>query len=411
MFKINSTFKFFKLYKNELLWTSVGQLLTVLGSFFALKTITQRVSPDIYGLFTLGLTISLGINQILFGPLASGLHRFQYVNTKKGIFIRQVWSLIFYSIAILLIVYLVCFYFNLIKLDKKLIALVFLYSIIFGIQTIFLAIEEAKRNRKFVSITRSIEPWLRAFLIIIIIRLFLDQLDGLLYGYLITSVIILIFLLSRFPKPRLQLKKTSLNSIIKYTAHNSIFGLFTWLHLSSDKWILQYVENYVTVSSYTVIYQLGFFPMVILGGVINQFVSPILYQRIEKNQNIFDSRIINISFLIIILSIFISIIFYFNHKFILHLFVDEEYLEYSFLTCWLVLSGGIYSAGHLLTILYQYKLQTKSLMYGKIITSLFGVMTNVLLTLKYNIYGLIGSMIIYSVFHYIYFFMKSKFNK
>ena len=398
-------------YREEFLWTSLGQIVSIIGTFYSLKIITQTINIDTYGVFIVGMTIALGINQIIFGPLTSGIHRFQSISSSKGIFETQIAILLFITSVIVVTLCIIINYFELIDLDRKLISLIFLFSIIFGVKTCLTAVEDANRKRKIVALTRVSEPWLKVLLLFLGMIFFVNDLDLLLFSYIVSSLIIMIFLVSRFPLTKIRIKKIKklkIKSIVIYSLHNSIFGIFTWLHLSSDKWILQSLESFSMVSEYNIIYQLGFYPMVLIGAIINQFIAPIFYQNQDANLNVYDKKVIYLSLFIIVVSFFLSILMFHFENQVLGLFVSEEYLDFSHLTFWMVIAGGIYSSGHLLTVAFQYKLKTKSLMFGKIITSIFGIFCNILFTFLFSIYGLVFSMIIFSVFHYLYFFYYLK---
>ena len=112
---------------------------------------------------------------------------------------------------------------------------------------------------------------------------------------------------------------------------------------------------------------------------------------------------------ILILTLIISVFVFFSHEYIFEIFTSESYYEYSYLLTYLVLSGGIFSASQVLTMTYQYKLEIKKLMSGKIVVSCIGITSNFIAAYFFSLHAIAISSVIFSIANIIYFY--SSFNK
>jgi O-antigen/teichoic acid export membrane protein len=68
--------------------------------------------------------------------------------------------------------------------------------------------------------------------------------------------------------------------LLKYLLPFSTWGVFTWAGTASDRWALALHASTHDVGLYAVLYQLGYFPCVLLGDAIQQFLGPVLFGRI-----------------------------------------------------------------------------------------------------------------------------------
>src|SRR4029453_7072687 len=58
-----------------------------------------------------------------------------------------------------------------------------------------------------------------------------------------------------------------------------VWGIFAWAVATSKRWSLQLFANTSDVGQYAVLYQLGFFPCVLVADALQQLVAPIWFQR------------------------------------------------------------------------------------------------------------------------------------
>lgn len=416
-------------YSKEFFWVVLGQFLLVIGSFYLIKIITNIVSPVEYGLFTLGLTLVLGFNQVVFGPLAGGIFRFHSISVDsrqlrtfflvaKSLFLKVTFYVLITSPILLLIVKI---FVN--KLEYDFIIIIIFFSVLSGIMACLTSIHLSERNRKTIALVQGIDPWLKVGLILLFVYYLENNKYSLLYGYFSTVFFITIFLFFFVYKSFENSEKTIIveskklkGSIVKYASQNSAFGIFTWFHLSSDKWAIQLFSSTEDVGLYAILYQLGYYPMTLFSGIINQFLTPIFFQKIGKGgKTRILKKIDNINLLVMIATIIISFLVFFAllflHEFIFDKMVSVNYTKYSYLLPWVFLAGGIYGAGQSLTLPFLYKLKMKSLMNGKIFSSIVGIMLNTFGALIWGLNGIVVSLLIFSFFNLFYFHKLIKFKQ
>jgi O-antigen/teichoic acid export membrane protein len=181
----------------------------------------------------------------------------------------------------------------------------------------------------------------------------------------------------------------------------SAWGIFTWAHQVSDRWGLEKFSNTAAVGQYTVLYQIGYQPVVFLTGTVVSLFVPILYQRVGSSLN--GSRVIGTkSFLwkvSVVFAILTLVIFCFTsvyHAKIFFWFVSDHFEETSYLLPWLALAGGAFSTGQALVIQLMAEIRLESLTVVKISTALFGIFTNILGVWLFGIQGLVASQLIFA---------------
>jgi len=67
--------------------------------------------------------------------------------------------------------------------------------------------------------------------------------------------------------------------IIRYSWPFTTWGVFTWFQLASDRWALNLFASSSAVGFFAVLYQLGYYPVTLLTGMLVTLVSPILFER------------------------------------------------------------------------------------------------------------------------------------
>jgi len=182
----------------------------------------------------------------------------------------------------------------------------------------------------------------------------------------------------------------------------SVFGVFTWMQLASDRWCLELFSSTQDVGFYAVLYQLGYYPMTLLSGMMMQLLVPVFFQRAGDATN--TTRNANVDKLnrqvVVALAALTGIAFciaFFFHGNIFELLVATEYSSVSFLMPWVLLSGGIYSIGQTIAVNLQCKMKTRELMNVKIWTALLGVALNILGASLYGILGVVAAGVLFSL--------------
>ena len=399
-------------YFNEFFWVIVGNITFLAGNFIFIKFISSTINPIEYGVFSLGLTIIMGINQIIVGPYLNSIHRHISI-VKKHQKLHYINHLIkkylklFTLICIVIFLSILLFKRNL-NFNSVFVFTLFIYALLQGLNDFFVSFNDANRSRKKIAIFKGLEPFFRIGVLYFIFRFFFVSASSLVAGYTISILVSCLFFLlasSTLKKTgflnNLYLRKLS-NSINHYSINTMVYGIFTWILLSSDRWIIEYFFNSKELGLYIIVMQLGYFPMLYFGNIVSQFFTPIFYEK--KTNNFFEPFM----YLILISSLILSFLSWiFNHQ-ITNIFLTNDYFKYSKYLPIFILGGGIYSAGQYLSIYFQKKMLLSTLLKIKVVTSVIGVSIYFYCAYKFGIEGLIFGLFVFSMIFFLtmIFFLK-----
>jgi O-antigen/teichoic acid export membrane protein len=192
--------------------------------------------------------------------------------------------------------------------------------------------------------------------------------------------------------------------MLVYSWPFSAWGIFTWLQQSSDRWALEIFTSTQEVGFYAVLFQLGYTPIALATGLAITFLGPILYQRSGDASD--HSRNANVHRLIWRITIFCLLItlmgFLFAlglHTLIFRLLVAVEYRAVSYLLPWVVLAGGIFAAGQMLSLKLMSEMKPATMIRAKIITALLGVLLNIYGASVGGLQGIVVALVAFSAIY------------
>ena len=404
-------------YSKEILFVLFGQISVVVGSIVGLKVLTTYLNPAEFGEITLSLTITVFINQLIFGPLTNSVTRY-YAKAQKRKSLKNYFQSIFdlstKSGVLILILCLISLITLVIFKQNKLILIVLItlsYSFIIGLNSMLNGVQTAARNRSIVAISQGSVVWLRFIFGIILFLFIFRSTSFVLLGYLIASIIVLIFQLKSFVNRNAPLQDFSINlklketdvwqkRLLNYSLPFTYWGLFTWALLSSDKWALQFFGSLKEVGLYSALYQFGFGPLLLLNSFLDQFIAPLVFERISKNSNNREMRkivfwfVFKISGIVLSLMVLVSSVLFVFHDSVFSLFVGKNYVISAYLLPYIWLAGTFFCTGQLMTI-YIYAIKTsKALLNIKIFNSILGISLNFLGACYFGINGIIIALLI-----------------
>jgi O-antigen/teichoic acid export membrane protein len=415
-------FSNFKKNVHEFFWIGIGQLAAVLGSFVGVRVLTKYLVPEEYGRLALGLTIATLINQTLLGPLSNGVTRFFSPSLEKGElfhFFKDSRSILFKSSAIIILLFIPLIFYLFIYQNDFLIIITssILFAMFTGFNAIISGIQNAARQRSIVALHQGIDPWLKFLVPVFLMIFFTNSSNTSMIGYAIASIIVFISQLFFFNK--LYIKYDNLNTTINYEIEIkpnykkqiidfswpiSVFGIFTFLQLISDRWALKYFSSIEVVGLYAVLYQIGYYPLILITNVVGQYLSPILYQKAGDNSDPERIKYVNniiwrISLFSLGLTNIAVLISYYYHSKIFLFFVDSSYSSISYLLPWVILGSGLFATSQILTINFMVEMKTKLIMKLKIITALLSVFMNIIGAYFYSINGIVIASILFPVLY------------
>lgn len=394
-------------------WIVLGQFMMVLGSLLSVRLLTEVLSPDAYGELALGMTVATLINQIILGPLSGGITRFYAPAAEHNdlsAFLNAAKKLVFNATGMILLLILISIISLILLARPQWIAITIsalIFAILSGYCVIFSGIQTAARQRATVALHQGLEPLLRTIIAVGLLTWLGATSAIAMIGYAFASLLILTSQVFLFRKaihiaPSNNTKKNWHEEIWKFSWPIGTFGVFTWLQLASDRWALQAFSTTSEVGNYAVLYQLGYYPISLITGMLMQFIVPILYQRAGDTSDVSRNRnatklcwqLFWVTLAITGLAFLITIN---THSLIFQIFVAKEYSTVSYLLPWMILSGGMFAAGQAIASDLLTKLKTRELIPTKIVTSTLGVTFNILGAHYFGISGVVYASMLFSI--------------
>lgn len=291
----------------EAVLTAGGQLISFAGTIVLLKLTTTWLSPAEYGQLALFLTFVNLANKVGTGGAINAASRF-YPEAS----IKQQED--FYFAAIKLLLSQASVWIGVTSIAAALILstretslgapiiFVGILSISSAIGSSLNAINTAKRERwsSLKYYARTI--MLRIFITFSILLFSEPTASHVLLAYCLSASLSMTFELVRF-RDQLSNQKNAKqacaglqlewnNSIWKFAWPFSVWGAFTWLQEAADKWSLEAFFGANEVGIYAAAYQIGFMPIVLAVGTVNELFSPIINAQSEEPEGRSNNKII-----------------------------------------------------------------------------------------------------------------------
>jgi O-antigen/teichoic acid export membrane protein len=416
--------RFRRLFK-EGFWVILGQVMAVFGSLVGVRILTGLMDPSAYGELALGMTAATLVNQSVLGPLGGGILRFYAPAVEQadlGGYLKAVRRLALSATGII-VLFMSMIIFVLLISGRMPWAVVLIAATIFavlsGYNAILSGIQNAARQRSIVALHQGAESWIR-FLVAAGLMLYFGATSVVaMMGYSLAVLLVLGSQSFFFQKvvPVGGVNKPSARSWQKqmwdFSWPISVFGMFTWMQLVSDRWALGVFATTKDVGLYAALFQIGYYPMSMVTGTAMQFFAPIFYQQsgdaCDTQRN---ARVKDLSWSLTLLALagtgVVSLAAFLFHGLIFKIFVAGEYVSVSYLLPWMLLAGGIFAAGQMLALNLQSQMKTRVMMTAKIVTALLGVILNIAGAYWYGTAGIVAASILFSVSFFIWMAMLLK---
>lgn len=421
-----STSRFLRLAK-ESFWIAVGQGVAVIGALFGIRILSEMMTPSEYGLLALGMTLATFSGQALFGPLCAGAGRFYALAQEARelkLYLKGVRKLVlFVSGIILLMAVGITVVAGLAGMEYwlPLIIATLIFSIVSGFNSIASGIQNVARQRAIVALHAGMASWGR-FIVAAGLMLALGVSSSVaMWGYAIATAIVLgsqyLFFRTIIQSARAEIETVqNMNDlwqakIIRYSWPFATWGVFSWFQVVSDRWALAMFTSAADVGLFAVLYQLGYYPVALLAEMLVTLVSPILFQRAGDgvstqrlaNASALTKRIMSVVLLVAATTFLVTLAV---HDWIFRAFVAKQYATVSYLLPWLILSGGIFAAGQVLSIDRMSALDSRGLIAPKVITAIMGGLLNILGAYLYGLEGVVAASLLFSVIYFWWLFLR-----
>lgn len=283
--------------RTELAWVIAGQVLTFLGGFAGIKLLTNTMGSEGYGRLALGMTIAGLLNMFIYGPIGQVVSRYFSVYRERGgldiyFFVLKKAHIVAGALLILCTVVAGVLVRRWFGMDWALLVVAaLLFGIVGGVNSSFLALQSAIRQRKIVALHQAADTWARPVLAILGLWVLGNSAPSAFVGFIAGTLLITlsqgVFAL-RSPQIRehwhvkhekaIQWQPAS-REYFSYASPFMLFAGFAAISMYADRWVLQGLFGESEVGIYTALYQIGNAPVTFLIGLISQFVVPIIFER------------------------------------------------------------------------------------------------------------------------------------
>jgi O-antigen/teichoic acid export membrane protein len=381
----------------ELIWIGAGQAAVAMAGIVGVRLLTHAMDPQSYGEVALGMTVATLVNQLIFGPLTNAPARFYApaVEAKRlGALIEALQRIVRRSLGLITALALAaCLLFRtqLIRsLPMLLAALAF--SGVAGCASICDALQNAARHRAVVASHQGVSQWLRFLLAVLLLRLVAPSSWVAMVGYAIGTALVLPsqvwFLWRRIgiltaceDAPPAVVVARTYKEILQYVWPFCNWGIFTWLQVSSDRWALQAFRSTHEVGLYQSVYQLGYYPVLMLSTVTMQLTTPIIFARAGDGRDplrLQGALQLNawIYYGILGATALVAAGAMLWHDQVFHFFTAPVYWSAATLLPAVVLSSGLFAAAQAATVSILCSKGSAPLLTPKIAVALTGVALN-----------------------------------
>jgi O-antigen/teichoic acid export membrane protein len=408
----------------ELSWVILGQGVAILGGLFGVRLMTGALTPEVYGELALGMTLATLGHQIIFGPLTNAFMRFfapAHEAGKLGSFLIAVRSLLTKTTLIVLIalapLVVGCWLLSNLKWIELAVAAV-VFSLFSFYSATLNGTQNAARQRSIVALHQGAGQWLRFLTAVGMICIFGMSSAVAMLGYALALLPILFsqFLFFRYRILSLARKEAkahqeeirrSSKQILHYAWPFTTWGIITWAHFASDRWALQIFHTTHEVGLYAVLYQLGFYPVGLLTGIVMQFILPILFNWAgDSSDHSRMSKVAHLNNLVLIgclLTTFLGASFLaIFHTEVFSILVSPDYHSVSTLLPVMFLASGIFACGQIASTLPMARTNTRILIFPKVVTGFIGLFLNFLAAFFFGLIGLVFAILLCSVINFLW---------
>jgi O-antigen/teichoic acid export membrane protein len=400
-------------------WIIIGQIASVAGSLVSVRVLTGYLSPEQYGELALAITFGDLVGQVLTGGLVAGVGRFysialeradlhQYLRASHMCMGQAMLAVLGVAsvISIAMVLFSAWAWIPLV-LTCLLVAAISSYN------SALSSIQNAARQRRVVALHSAAAAWLKIALAASFLNVF-----GVSATVAAASSAVTIFCInvSQFYFLRLLTRQHPRDSdastashwrreLWKFALPFSAWGLFSWAQQSSDRWALQTSATTAELGQYATVFNLGYTPISIASGLLLTLVAPVAYQRAgartsdDATKHV-TSMLLRITAATLGLTLVASVAAWTCHAWLFEWIVGSDYRSKSYLLPWVVIAGGVFSAGQVLALNQLVNLQTRSLLIPKTVTAVLAVGMNFAGAHYFGVDGVVVGLIGFSTLYF-----------
>lgn len=401
----------------EAVLIAAGQAAAALGALMSVRFMTGVLSPAQYGELALGVTLGGLLMQVSLVPIYHAALRFfgpaheanelrACLRVTSRVAARAAWLVV----GLWLIVaegLVLSRHQEWIGLATGALAL----ALLSGYERVLDALQSSGRQRAITAWHQGLGQWLRFPIAVSLIAWFGARSSIAMLGYVLATALVLAsqfrFFWSRW-WPLVSAEPDSVGAADRWSARMreysrpfALWGAFLWVQQSSDRWALGTFGTASDVGHYSVLYQLGYWPIILLTSVLGQLVAPILFNQAGEGTDRHRVRQVRLSSYallgtITVVALIAAGVAQWLHLRLFAMFVAPEYRDVSWLLPPMLLSGGLFACGEMAALMMMTGLHTRKLTSVKIGTSLVGVGLNAGGAYWFGVRGVVFSSLMFS---------------
>jgi O-antigen/teichoic acid export membrane protein len=348
-------------------WVVLGQSLAALGGLVGVRVLTEVLPPERYGELALGITLATLGQLVAWSPISAAVLRYfapaqeslqltAYLLAVRRLLVQATVALAGLG-AIIVVAMLALGSARWVGLALA----ALLFTALSGYESALDSMQLAGRQRRIVAFHQGAATWLRFLLAVALISLSVPSSAIAMVGFCVGVLLVLgsqlfffrrrVLALAEAHRPTSAGDSTALaRRMTQYAWPVAAWGVFSWTQAVSDRWILQAFTTTAVVGVYSVVNQVGFYPMTLFSAVTLQFVSPVLFARAGDGsdpQRLDDASQLVQSVVAVTLAVTVvaTVISLFSHRAIFSVLVGVRYRAVSPLLPWMVCAGGFFAAG------------------------------------------------------------------
>lgn len=392
----------------------------MLGALVLVRVLTEHLDPYEYGRLALALTLGTLICQVAFSGSMPGIMRYYAIAAEKGetgeysVAARRM-MLYGTIIAIGLSVFLLAGILLFGKPDwLGLTVIAIVFAILGSYNATLNMIQNAARQRQVVSLHGGLDAWLKVLFAFGLLSWLGNSSEITIFGYII-SLLIILASQAVFIRRLIPLRSTVIGTgdakwsrqIWLYSKSFVFINIFTWIQGSSDRWALEVFATTQDVGYYAVLMQLGYTPIMILNSLVTTLIGPIFFQRSgDASEPLRNSGVHRLAWQLtcstLAATLLATLLTLHLHDWIFRLLVATEYHSVSYLLPWMIFAGGLFSAGQVLSLKLMSDLNTKALVWPKIVTALTGTLFSFIGAQIAGLEGVVIAAVAFAAMHMVW---------
>ncbi len=203
------------------------------------------------------------------------------------------------------------------------------------------------------------------------------------------------------------------SQLFTYTLPFLTWGIFGWLQLNGEKWIINGVLSTAEVGVYAIMMALVNALVMIPNNIIAEFATPIIFKQFSdlKNEKEITTgySYIKLNVLVVIsITLFSTLLTFFLGKQLIVIISNESYTAYWYILPLLCLGTGMFLIGQALTYLGMSLNLPKKYLSPKISVGCISVLLNLYFINKFGLVGVSYSVLLVGLIYVVYILIVNK---